>query len=101
MTERCLTCISIAAAVICGIGWLVRRVACPALIKYMLDKDIPLPSDAERRQAPISSKGGEAVKIRKFREAAGLTMKELAGKVGVSVPTVSRWENGEDLPAAG
>lgn len=40
---------------------------------------------ARRKQAPISSKGGEAVKIRKFREAAGLTMKELAGKVGVSV----------------
>ncbi len=41
------------------------------------------------------------MKIRKFREAAGLTMKELAGKVGVSVATVSRWESGEDLPAAG
>ena len=40
------------------------------------------------------------MKIRKFREAAGLTMKELAGKVGVSVATVSRWESGEDLPAA-
>lgn len=34
------------------------------------------------------------MKIRKFREAAGLTMKELAGKVGVSVATVSRWESG-------
>ena len=41
------------------------------------------------------------MKIRKFREAAGLTMRELAGKVGVSIATVSRWESGEDFPAAG
>lgn len=40
------------------------------------------------------------MKIRKFREAAGMTMKELADKVGVSIATVSRWENGEDFPAA-
>ena len=40
------------------------------------------------------------MEIRKFREAAGLTMTELAGKLGVSVPTVSRWESGEDSPAA-
>lgn len=25
---------------------------------------------------------------------------ELAKKMGVSIPTVSRWKNGEDLPAA-
>ncbi len=47
MMESCLTCISIAAAVICGIGWLMRWVACAALIKYMIDKGTPLPSDAE------------------------------------------------------
>ena len=40
------------------------------------------------------------MKIRKFREAAGFTMSELAGKMGVSIATVSRWENGEDSPAA-
>lgn len=41
------------------------------------------------------------MQIRKFREAAGLTMRELAGKIGVSAATVSRWESGEDFPAAG
>lgn len=40
------------------------------------------------------------MQIRKFREAAGLTMRELAGRVGVSVATVSRWESGEDSPSA-
>jgi len=32
--------------------------------------------------------------------AAGFTMTELADRMGVSVATVSRWENGEDSPAA-
>ncbi len=40
------------------------------------------------------------MKIRKFREAAGFTMTELAVRMGVSVATVSRWESGEDSPAA-
>lgn len=38
--------------------------------------------------------------IRKYREAAQLSKTELAKKMGVSVPTVSRWEKGEDFPAA-
>ena len=77
------------------------------VISYLLEKSIPeihiayFTIYAERKQDPNSSKGGETMKIRKFREAAGLTMTELAGKVGVSVATVSRWESGEDLPAAG
>lgn len=40
------------------------------------------------------------MQIRKFRELAKLTMSELAGKMGVSVATVSRWESGVDFPAA-
>ena len=39
------------------------------------------------------------MEIRKFREAAGLTMTELAGKLGVSVTTVSRWGSGGSPPA--
>lgn len=38
--------------------------------------------------------------IRKYREAAGLTKSELAKKMHVSIPTVSRWEAGTDYPAA-
>lgn len=40
------------------------------------------------------------LKIQKYREATGMNKTELAKKMGVSIPTVSRWENGEDLPAA-
>lgn len=40
------------------------------------------------------------MKIRKFRKAAGFTMTELAVRMGVSVATISRWESGEDAPAA-
>ena len=40
------------------------------------------------------------MQIRKYRLAKELTMAELAKKLGVSVPTVSRWESGEDFPAA-
>jgi len=38
--------------------------------------------------------------IQKYCEATGLTKTELAKKLGVSMPTVSRWEKGEDFPAA-
>lgn len=38
--------------------------------------------------------------IRKYREAAGLSKSELARKMKVSLPTVCRWEKGEDFPAA-
>ena len=40
------------------------------------------------------------MQIRKYRAAAGLTMAELASKLGVSVATISRWESGEDSPSA-
>ena len=38
--------------------------------------------------------------IQKYREAAGMNKTELAKKMGVSIPTISRWEKGEDFPAA-
>lgn len=38
--------------------------------------------------------------IRKYREAAGLSKSDLARKMKVSLPTVCRWEKGEDFPAA-
>lgn len=36
--------------------------------------------------------------IRKLRERLGMTMFELADRMGVSVATVSRWETGEAVP---
>ena len=34
----------------------------------------------------------------RYRDAAQMTRKEVASKLGVSVPTVSRWENGLVMP---
>ena len=36
--------------------------------------------------------------IRQLRERLGMSMYELAEKMGVSVSTVSRWETGEAVP---
>lgn len=36
--------------------------------------------------------------IRSLRKGAGMTQEELAGKLGVSVNTVSRWEQGRFIP---
>lgn len=43
---------------------------------------------------------GVPMNIRKYRESAGLNKSELAKKMNVSLPTVSRWETGEVYPSA-
>ncbi len=40
-------------------------------------------------------------RIRELREAAGMTQADLADRLQVSVPTVSRWENGVIRPSVG
>lgn len=37
--------------------------------------------------------------IRSLRKGAGMTQKELADKLGVTITTVSRWEKGEYVPS--
>lgn len=37
-------------------------------------------------------------KVRELRTAAGMTQKELADQLGVTVPTVSKWELGQRTP---
>lgn len=38
-------------------------------------------------------------RIRELREAAGMTQADLADRLQVSVPTVSKWENGVIRPS--
>ena len=38
--------------------------------------------------------------IKKYREKAGLTQKEIAGLIGVERPAIAKWENGYSLPRA-
>ena len=37
--------------------------------------------------------------VRNVRERLGLTQQELAGRLGVALPTVSRWENKRHKPS--
>ena len=37
--------------------------------------------------------------IRSLRKGAGMTQKELADKLGVTITTVSRWEKGDYVPS--
>ena len=41
------------------------------------------------------------MKIKELREAAGMTQADLADRLQVSVPTVSRWESGVIRPSVG
>lgn len=37
-------------------------------------------------------------RLKELREDSGLSMSELANKIGVSTNTISRWERGERIP---
>jgi len=37
--------------------------------------------------------------IREIRERTGLTQEKLAAKLGVTFPTINRWENGHVCPS--
>lgn len=43
-------------------------------------------------------KAAMKMKIRVFREQAGLLQRQLADKLGVDVSTVCKWESGENRP---
>jgi putative transcriptional regulator len=38
------------------------------------------------------------ISIRRLRKKLGLTQEKFARKLGVSFPTVNRWENGHNVP---
>ena len=40
-----------------------------------------------------------AVLIREIRSRLGITQEELAAKLGVTLPTINRWENGRVAPS--
>jgi len=47
----------------------------------------------------VTQKTDPAVLIREVRGRLGLTQEKFAAKLGVTLPTVDRWENGRSKPS--
>ena len=45
-----VTAILVLTTVICGIGWIANKISMLAVLKYLADKQVPLPSDQEIHQ---------------------------------------------------
>jgi transcriptional regulator with XRE-family HTH domain len=53
-----------------------------------------------RRKTPLAIHQPEIGKfIRELRQLMGLTQEQFAACLGVSYPTVNRWENGHSIPS--
>jgi DNA-binding transcriptional regulator YiaG len=53
---------------------------------------------SERREA-LNARAGTPRLIRELRERTGLTQEKFAAKLGVTFPTINRWENGRAKPS--
>ena len=47
----------------------------------------------------MAAKAGMPQLVRKLRERTGLTQERFAAKLGVTFPTINRWENGRAKPS--
>ena len=47
----------------------------------------------------MAAKAGIPQLVRKLRERTGLTQERFAAKLGVTFPTINRWENGRAKPS--
>lgn len=52
-----------------------------------------------RGEALVSARPDLSLLVRELRERLGLTQEKLAAKLGVTFPTVNRWENGRAEPS--
>ncbi|SDZ01889.1 Cro/C1-type HTH DNA-binding domain-containing protein [Geodermatophilus africanus] len=87
-------------------GWEVGRVRPQplqlALVAGVLDLssgEVRALAGPDRVRTARTSGGTEAAPLCRARLAAGLTMTQLARKVGVGPATISRWENGLRMPS--
>ena len=58
---------------------------------------MPTGSTPHGRTSPAPA-GVAGLRIREMRLARGLTMAELAARIGVSQPAISQWESGREKP---
>ncbi len=47
----------------------------------------------------MSKRGGTAQLVRDLRHRLGLTQEKMAARLGVTFPTINRWENGRAKPS--
>jgi transcriptional regulator with XRE-family HTH domain len=47
----------------------------------------------------VSKHGGTARLVRELRHRLGLTQEKMAARLGVTFPTINRWENGRAKPS--
>ncbi len=47
----------------------------------------------------MSKHGGTAQLVRELRKLLGLTQEKMAARLGVTFPTINRWENGRAKPS--
>jgi putative transcriptional regulator len=51
------------------------------------------------RRRFVSKRGGTAQLVRDLRQRLGLTQEKMAARLGVTFPTINRWENGRAKPS--
>jgi transcriptional regulator with XRE-family HTH domain len=52
-----------------------------------------------RLKRPTKNQGNLPHLVRKLRDLLGLTQEKFAAKLGVTFPTINRWENGRAKPS--
>jgi transcriptional regulator with XRE-family HTH domain len=50
-------------------------------------------------ETPLSAQADIPRLVRELRERTGLTQEKFAAKLGVTFPTINRWENGRAKPS--
>ncbi|MBC2712333.1 MAG: helix-turn-helix transcriptional regulator [Desulfosarcina sp.] len=60
--------------------------------------DLSVPPPTERRIA-LNTQADIPRLIRELRQRTGLTQEKFAAKLGVTFPTINRWENGRAKPS--
>ena len=63
--------------------------------EYSFDQ---VPVGSERRSA-LSAQADIPRLVRELRKRTGLTQEKFAAKLGVTFPTINRWENGRAKPS--
>ena len=55
--------------------------------------------DGSERTAALNAHADISRLVRELRQRTGLTQEKFAAKLGVTLPTINRWENGKAKPS--